>query len=90
MIHAQIVASILLAVSVAGNIVQAFRAKKEAKPTKSVVVPASVTPSAPAPPVTFAATTAAAHVECVTCHRTVARFTLTDKGPVCANCQPLK
>jgi hypothetical protein len=83
-----IAASILLAVSAVGNMVQAFRAKKEAKPTKSVVVPASVTPSAPAPPVTFAATTAAAHVECVTCHRTVARFTLTDKGPVCANCQP--
>ena len=85
-----IAASILLAVSAVGNMVQAFRAKKEAKPTKSVVVPASVTPSVPIPPVTFATTTAAVHVECVACHRTVARFTLTDKGPVCANCQPLK
>ena len=70
--------------------VRLFRAQKKISPAVVPASGASITPSVPIPPVTFAATTAAAHVECVTCHRTVARFTLTDKGPVCANCQPLK
>lgn len=38
---------------------------------------------APAPPPPIG------YPECTTCHRPTARFTLTEAGPICANCQPL-
>ena len=53
----------------------------------AVAVPVAAVPSA-AP---ISALSAAAGVaQCATCGRNVARYTITSKGPVCANCLPLK
>lgn len=40
--------------------------------------------------VSAASTGATPTVNCAACHSAVARYSLTPKGPLCANCTPLK
>ena len=80
----------IVALQVANLVIAMGCLLRRHRPAVAIPAPPDAAPAIPAPVAVPKMSSGNSAIECATCHRAVARFTLTDAGAVCANCKPLE